>query len=196
MADGARIEVDVKDVTGALDRIMGKNIRLYRGMRKLIRSALMEGKRYVVAGARGAIPNDPRKAYRAVSVTTYREVFGGNINILTRYRRAGKPTTYVPVRKLRAGQRGGNRLTRSKDTERIDGYGGSDRGFILRFNNSGTTGRFTKVRGEWYRGSIRGRGWFEPSARTGLEHAQKVMLGYIEQITSELWDGKVYKNKQ
>lgn len=192
MADGARIEIYVKEVTDALERILGKNYRLYRGMRKLVRSSLMEGKRYVVAGARGSIPNDPRKSYRAISVTTYKKILGGNINILTRYRRSGKQTAYVPVRKLRAGQRGGNRMPRSKNTERIDGYGGIDRGFILRFNNSGTTGRFTKNT-KSYRGSIRGRGWFEPSARTGLEHARKVLTDYIEQVTVELWGGKARK---
>jgi hypothetical protein len=73
-----------------------------------------------------------------------------NINILNGTKAHGS-NSYEPPRKLTPGQRGGNRRSRSDRTQQIMGYPPLDRGFILRFVNSGTK---TRVIG--FRNTIKG----------------------------------------
>ena len=60
-------------------------------------------------------------------------------------------------------------MPRSRRTEDLLTYMGADRGFILRFINSGTPGRSTN--GIRYVGQIAGNNWFGPMAQRELEHA-------------------------
>ena len=114
-----------------------------------------------------ALPSDPRQAYKAVRRGLWKKVLGGNINILTP-RKAGERKPYNPPRKLKAGQRGGNRVKRSQRTEDLMTYWGKDRGFVLRFLNSGTDTRKSRLGN---RGSIAARQWFRASAETSLDLA-------------------------
>ena len=134
----------------------------------------------------------------------YDKILGGNVNILNS-RRAHGVTSYVPTRKLDANpkQRGGNRVKRSPRTQQIMNYEGRDRGFILRFVNSGTKTRVIGFRntqkgnrskyesrvtrisrgmkaGTGNRGSIAPRNWFMSSAESALGAAAQTIAELIE----------------
>ena len=173
-------------------------------MRKVIqhhiREALFEARRDVMA----AFPaeHDPREARRAIRTSVYDKVLGGNINILTGKKAHGS-NSYEPPRKLTPGQRGGNRRKRSERTKQIMGYAPLDRGFILRFVNSGTKTRVigfrntvkanrTRYENMVYRinrgdkartgnrGSIAARNWFMQSAESALGTAAQIIADLIE----------------
>ena len=173
-------------------------------MRKVIqghiREALFAARREVMS----AFPadSDPRQSRRAIRTTVYENILGGNINILTG-KNAHGGGSYEPPRTLTPGQRGGNRRKRSERTKQIMGYGPLDRGFILRFVNSGTKtrvigfrntqksnrskyeARVTRIsRGDkartGNRGSIAPRNWFMSSAESALGNAAQTIADLIE----------------
>ena len=125
-----------------LDRLLASNPAMEKRMQKVIGNVLNKAKKRMQDELHGdpALSNDPRNAYKAVRKAVYRRILGGNVNILRKKRR-GAETSYQPTRTLKAGQRGGNRMLRSERTHRMDSYDASDRGFILRFLNSGTKTR-------------------------------------------------------
>lgn len=172
-------------------------------MRKVIqhhiREALFEARRDVMA----AFPaeHDPRGARRAIRTSVYDKVLGGNINILTG-KKAHGTNSYEPQRTLVAGQRGGNRRKRSERTKQIMSYAPLDRGFILRFVNSGTKTRVIGFRntlkgnrskyesrvtrisrgmkaGTGNRGAIAPRNWFMSSAESALGAAAQTIADLI-----------------
>ena len=106
--------------------------RLRGVIRKVLKQARDELSRKADDGL--GIKNDPRHAYKAVRYAVYRRIFGGQVNIL-QSRKAHSPNNYEPPRTLRQGQRGGNRMKRSKRTDKVMHYEGMDRGFILRWIN-------------------------------------------------------------
>lgn len=128
-----------------LDKLLASNPEMEKRMQKVIRNVLMKAHKKMCDELHSdpALTNDPRNAYKAVKTAVYRRILGGNINILNKKRR-GAATSYTPTRTLKAGQRGGNRMSRSERTHRMDSYDASDRGFILRFLNSGTRDRVWK----------------------------------------------------
>ena len=173
-------------------------------MRKVIqhhiREALFEARRDVMA----AFPaeHDPREARRAIRTSVYDKVLGGNINILTG-KKAHGTNSYEPQRTLTPGQRGGNRRKRSERTKQIMSYAPLDRGFILRFVNSGTKtrvigfrntlkGNRTRYENRVYRinrgdkartgnrGAIAPRNWFRQSAESALGTAAANIAEMIE----------------
>ena len=119
-----------------LDKLLSSNPEMEKRMQKVIRNVLLKAQAKIRQDIHSEMTNDPRDAYKAVRKAVYRRILGGNINIL-RKRRAGAPTSYEPTRTLKSGQRGGNRRSRSERTHRMDSYSADDRGFILRFLNSG-----------------------------------------------------------
>lgn len=122
-----------------LDRLLMGNPQMEKRVQGLIRKVLAKVRRAVQDSIKFD-HGDPRQAYKAVRTTVYRRILGGNVNILNK-RKAGAPGSYQPGRTLRLGQRGGNRRSRSQRTRALQGYQGSDRGFILRFLNAGTQER-------------------------------------------------------
>ena len=122
-----------------LDRLLLANPAMEKKLQGLIRKVLIRVRRAIQDNLKFE-HGDPRQAYKAVRTTVYRRILGGNVNILNK-RRAGASGSYVPTKTLRTGQRGGNRRLRSDRTRALQGYQGSDRGFILRFLNAGTQGR-------------------------------------------------------
>lgn len=156
-----------------------------------IREALFEARRDVMASS--PMESDPREAIKSIRTSVYKKVLGGNINILNGKKAHGS-NSYEPPRTLTPGQRGGNRRKRSERTRQIMGYAPLDRGFILRFVNSGTKTRVIGFRntlkgnrsrydslatrihsGETSRtgnrGSIAARNWFMSSAESSMANA-------------------------
>lgn len=153
-------------------------------IRKIVREELKDARKRAQEDARYELPNDPRKAYRAIKFSVYKKIMGGNISILSR-RRAG--ARYQLVRHTNDAWRwgrGGNRRPRSADTERMDTYFGADRGFILRFLNSGT-----KVRNTRYgsRGNIAARNWFEFMGQKEMELAAENLAVVIEDELADIY---------
>ena len=128
-----------------LDKLLASNPEMEKRMQKVIGRVLNKAKKKIKDDIHGELKNDPREAYKAVRRTVYRRILGGNINIL-RKKRASVPKIcdYRPTRTLKTGQRGGNRSNRNERTIRMDSYAAEDRGFILRFLNSGTNARKMK----------------------------------------------------
>ena len=123
-----------------LEAALSTNPKTQKALQKLIRKVIMEARAKVSSAASDKMKNDPRGAAQAVRTSVYKKILGANINIYNS-RKAHGSTSYEPPRKLRQGQRGGNRTERSARTAKIMGYEAKDRGFILRFINSGTADR-------------------------------------------------------
>ena len=70
-------------------------------IRKIVRAELNDTTKRLREDARYELPNDPRKAYRAVRASIYRKVLGGNVSILNP-RKAGARYQLVKPRKLDA----------------------------------------------------------------------------------------------
>ena len=152
------------------DRILPENPQMATTIRKIIRDVLSDARNKVAQGVSGALPNDPHEAFRSVRRSVYKQVFGGNINIL-RNRRAGSLGSPLQVvRKLDQfpHQRGGNRMKMSSRTYVLQNYQGKDRGFILRFLNSGTADRNNGVRDT---GALEARDFFQGIAASEIEQA-------------------------
>lgn len=168
----------------ALEAALSTNPKTEAVLRKVIRKYVLEARKDVVQGIKFN-NGDPRGARQAVRTSVYKKVLGANINILNG-RKAHGTNSYEPPRKLRQGQRGGNRVKRGSRTDQVMHYAGPDRGFILRFVNSGTGGREAGTRGgrlTGNRGSIAARNFFRPlgdralgTMRDNLERAIEAEL--------------------
>ena len=140
----------------------------------------------------GKLQSDPRGAARAVRRTLYKQILGGNLNIL-RKKKAGKKGDVPPTTRGRLAE-----------TERYMSYQGSDRGFILRFLNAGTKERVAKHmnghailrserRGNRHyvtstigsRGAIAGRDFFGPASRSAMNEAAALLTKELEKIIAE-----------
>ena len=190
-----------------LDRLLMGNPQMEKRVQKLIRKVLMQVRRAIQSNIQFK-HGDPRQAYKAVRTTLYRRILGGNVNILNK-RRAGASGSYEPQRTLRPGQRGGNRRSRSQRTRALQGYQGSDRGFILRFLNAGTQGRaidftvdpkreyvhrgsqggslkkYGKTINTGYRGNIAPRNFFGQRSHTEMEAAAANLEKMIDDMIKE-----------
>ena len=180
-----------------LRRMMSEDPYFRRRVNAVIKTVLSEARREVTQHAQGAMDSDPRHAYKAVRSAVYRRILGGNLNILQK-RKAGAPTSYQKPRKGLP-LRGGNRWGRSERTKQLEGYEGTDRGFILRFINAGASNRairsYTDSSGTRHdllshagggsRGNISARNWFGQASQQALENASASMQDFIEQIINE-----------
>jgi hypothetical protein len=151
-----------------------------RELQAIIRKAIADARKRVVSDARGILQNDPRQAYRAVRYSVYKQIFGGQMNILSP-RTRGAGTNYVRPRKLdqNPNQRGGNRTKRNPRTIQIDSYQGKDRGFILRFINAGTVDRQTRYGN---RGYLRARDWFGRISAWHMNTAANEVVKMVEEM--------------
>ena len=179
---------------------MSTDPKMRKVIQQHIREALFAARRDVMA----AFPadRDPRQSRRAIRTTVYEKILGGNINILTGKNAHSGSNSYEPPRKGVSG-RGGNRRQRSERTKQIMSYGPMDRGFILRFVNSGTKtrvigfrntvkGNRTRYENRVYRihrgdiartgnrGAIAARNWFMSSAESALGNAAQMIADLIE----------------
>lgn len=179
-----------------LEQALSTNPKTQKALQKLIRRAIMEARASLSDYIKTKFENgDPRGAARAVRTSVYRKILGGNINILNG-KKAHGTNNYEPPRTLRPGQRGGNRRPRSVRTNKVMHYAGEDRGFILRFVNSGTKQRaierLMNVKGtnkfRWVqnaseygnRGSIAPRDFFRAGAEPRLRAAADYLADLID----------------
>ena len=170
-----------------LERLMMGNPQMEKRVQKLIRKVLMAARKQVSQSAQGAMRSDPRQAYKAVKTAVYRRILGGSVSILNK-RRAGAPGSYEPPRKLRPGQRGGNRVPRGSRTQQVMSYRGEDRAFILRFINQGTEVRTAGTRGgrlSGNRGSIAPRNFFSNSSHRALQQAAAELDKLIDEMIKQ-----------
>lgn len=138
-----------------LDRLLATNPEMEAKMRRVISKVLIKAQRKMRKDVGTDLPNDPRNAAKAVRKAVYRQILGGNINILRKRRATEGASSYTPTRTLKSGQRGGNRRLRSERTMRMEAYNASDRGFILYWLNSGTKGRtMGKYQSDPHRGNV------------------------------------------
>jgi hypothetical protein len=128
--------------------------------------------------------SDPRQAYKAVKSAVYKRILGGSVSILNRKNAKGGGS-YEPPRKLRQGQRGGNRVPRSQRTQQVMSYEGADRAFILRFLNAGTDVREAGTRSgrmSGNRGRIAPRNFFANSSHTAMQKAAEQLSTLIDEM--------------
>lgn len=139
-----------------LDHLLATNPEMEAKMRRVISKVLIKAQNKMRKDVGSDLPNDPRNAAKAVRKAVYRQILGGNINILRKRRATEAASSYTPTRTLKSGQRGGNRRLRSERTMRMDAYNASDRGFILYWLNSGTKGRsMGKFQSDPRRGNVK-----------------------------------------
>ena len=174
----------------ALEAMLVSNPDTAAAMRKLISQEVSKARAAVAQAASGALRNDPREAWKAVRRSVYKSILGGQVNILNQKGAASGSNGYRPARKLDSNphQRGGNRRKRSANTDRIDGYVGKDRGFILRFVNSGTAERQTRY---GRRGSITARNWFPNIGQRELEAAAERLAVAIDRELVRIMENKM-----
>lgn len=174
----------------ALEAMLVSNPDTAAAMRKLISQEVSKARAAVAQAASGALKNDPREAWKAVRRSVYKSILGGQVNILNQKGGASGNNGYRPARKLDSNphQRGGNRRKRSAETDRIDGYVGKDRGFILRFVNSGTAERQTRY---GRRGSITARNWFPNIGQRELEAAAERLAVEIDRELVRIMENKM-----
>ena len=174
------------DSIESLGRIMTTDPYMAKEVKAFIRKALKDARKNLSNDAKNYLKSDPRKAVRAVKYSVYKSMFGGNVSILQkRAGTAGARYQLVRQKKLQPGQRGGNRRPRVDDhRNRLETYFGADRGFVLRFINSGTVSRQTRFGN---RGAISQRNWFGHTAPWQMESAaEKVAAAINEYVNKEI----------
>ena len=207
------IIIDDTILTNQADNLkaaMSTDPKMRKVIQQHIREALFAARKEIMSDF-PAENGDPRKSAKAIRTSVYQKVLGGNINILTG-KTAHGGGTYEPQRTLTPGKRGGNRRQRSERTKQIMGYGPLDRGFILRFVNSGTKTRVigfrntVKANRSMYertvtrihsgdktrtgnRGSIAARNWFMQSAESNLGTAAQNIADMIAIEASAIING-------
>lgn len=165
----------------ALESMLVSNPDTAANIRKLITQEIAKARAAISQSAKGAMATDPRQAYKAVRRSVYKSILGGQVNIFNpRGGASSSGSSFVKARKLdnHPHQRGGNRRKRSARTDQVDGYVGKDRGFILRFVNSG----ISKPRQTRYgnRGVIAARNWLATSGQRELEAAAERLSALID----------------
>lgn len=183
-----------------LEQALSTNPKTQKALQKLIRQVILEARNSMSDYIKTKLANgDPRGAARAVRTSVYRKILGANMNILDG-RKAHGTNSYEPPRTLQPGQRGGNRRKRSKRTDNVMHYSGEDRGFILRFVNSGTDTRaierlmeFKRASGgskfKWVadaskygnRGNIAPRRFFKEGGEPRIQRALEELKGLIDE---------------
>lgn len=182
MANNSIIVTGIEQYQQTLAKMQTDNPRTKKELQAIIRRAIVKARKNVEKDAKGVLENDPRHAYKAVRNSVYKQIFGGQINILPN-RTRGAATSYIKPHKQRPeNARGGNRRTRSMRTMQIDSYEGADRGFILRFQNAGTADRQTRYGN---RGSLRARHWFGISSTLQMDTAASKIAEDIETMLQQ-----------
>ena len=173
-----------------LESMLVSNPDTAANIRKLISQEIAKARAAISQSAKGAMASDPRQAYKAVRRSVYKSILGGQVNILNpKGGSSSSGSSYQSQRKLdnHPHQRGGNRRKRSARTDQVDGYVGKDRGFILRFVNSGTVARQTRYGN---RGSIAARNFMASSGQRELEAAAERLGALIDKELVRLMSDK------
>ena len=174
-----------------MDAALMADPKMEENIRDIIRSVVIEARNKVSEAASGAMANDPRGAARAVRNVVYKSVLGANINIYNKKRAGSQRSDYEPPKTLQQGQRGGNRVPRGERTAQVMGYGPKDRGFILRYINSGAFGRTAGTRGgklSGNRGDISPRSFFSGAAESAMTEAADRLANMIDDEISKVFN--------
>lgn len=180
-----------------LDSALISNPAMERRVRKDIREVILDVRSKVIRDSGDAFKNgDPRGTRRAIRTSVYKQILGANINIY-QSRKSHGTISYFTERTLRPGQRGGNRVQPSDRTIALQNYVPEDRGFILRFVNSGTDGRYTGGRngkteaekitftlnhgGRGWRGKIAATNWFKNKTEPQLVNSMNELATLIDE---------------
>lgn len=182
MAQDAITVTGIEQYQEALRKMQTDNPATRRALQTIIRRAIGEARRNVIKDARDVLENDPRHAYKAVRNSVYKQILGGQINILSSRHRGAATKWTKPKMDRPENARGGNRRRRSSETMRIDSYEGVDRGFILRFLNAGTAERETRY---GKRGSLAARHWFGISSVFQMDAAASRIAEEIENLLQQ-----------
>ena len=182
-----KFETDVR-----MDQMLTTNKKMEAKVRKIVEKVLIQARQ----GLRGRIRGVSRKeAELAIRKSLYKKVLAGNLNIITPRFKSGKTAPLPPVRhrlehetNRKGNHRGGNRIPRSRRTENLLTYWGADRGFILRFLNSGTPERDTN--GIRRVGQIAARNWFGSMGQQELEQAAQMFDELMEKLINEEFNKK------
>lgn len=160
--------------------------RVRKIVKQVVVGALGPARRHTAAEI-----NSRLQAEQAVRAMVYKKILGGALTILPSSHKAGN-RAYVPAphHKLetetnsKGNHRGGNRMPRTQRTTDLLGYQGKDRGFILRFLNTGTPKR--EDNGTRYVGQIAARNWFSAVGHGTLEDAAEQLSQLLDaMITTE-----------
>jgi len=133
--------IGADEVARLFDRLLTSDTDMDVLVRKLISKELRAARSRISKELAKELESDPRKAALAVKSSVYKQLFGGNVSILAKRRASSTRVTLNRERTLEPNKPGGNRRRVSTRTKQLESYYGSDRGFILRFLNAGTTGR-------------------------------------------------------
>ena len=170
-----------------LERLLISNPEMEKKVQGLIRKVLLQARKQISFAAYqiDVMESSPRQAYKAVKHSIYKRILGGNVSILNK-RKAGKRGPVPPVvhqletrTNSKGNHRGGNRISRSRRTEDLLTYQGSDLGFVLRFLNAGTNIRKSRFGN---RGQISARGFFAESSQPAMEKAAEQLDTLIEEL--------------
>lgn len=189
----------IMETVASLEKMMTSDDGFRRRVQGAIRQILQDVRKGVSNSAREALGNDPRHSYKAVRTGVYRKILGGQVNILDGKGQDGSVSGRAGSSSKSVGRgRGGNRWGRSERTNKVDGYEGKKRGFILRFHNNGagdSGGRrihsYTGKDGKSHslksgrngnRGSIRAKNWFGPASQRSMELASGRLQHLIDMI--------------
>ena len=175
----------------ALESMLVSNPDTAANIRTLLTQEIAKARAAISQPAPRALPSHPRQAYKAVRRSVYKSILGGQVNIFNpRGGASSSGSSFVKARKLdnHPHQRGGNRRKRSARTDQVDGYVGKDRGFILRFVNSG----ISKPRQTRYgnRGVIPARNWLATSGQRELEAAAERLSAIIDKELVKMMNEK------
>lgn len=179
-----------------IEALQTEDPAMKKALQRIIRTMLMSVRSNLMKTAQSGLQmeSDQRGAYKAIRTAVYRRILGGQVNILQK-RKAGKPGSYQkPLKGLPA--RGGNRWGRSDRTVALEGYQGTDRGFVLRFLNAGASSRSIRsytgkdgerhdINGGGNRGSIRARGWFGARSQQEMERASANLEKMIDELIQQ-----------
>lgn len=182
MAQDAIIVTGIERYQEALAKMQTDNPRTRKELQRIIRNAIGEARKNVIKDAKDVLENDPRHAYKAVRNSVYKQILGGQINILSSRHRGAATKWTKPKKDRPENARGGNRRKRSQRTMQIDSYEGVDRGFILRFQNAGTVERETRYGN---RGSLTARHWFGISSAFQMDAAASRVAEEIEKLLQQ-----------
>ena len=192
----------------ALEKALTTNPDTEKALRKVIRDVILDARAQTISAAPGRF-SDPRNALQSIRTTVYKRVLGANINIFNS-RKAHGSTSYVPMRKLRSGQQGGNRRAADEKTTRRQNLDAHDRGFILRFMNDGvdagrhindfqvderrsrwpSVGKWSQNPNTGNRSGIDARNFFQSSAEPALVQAVDTLANLIDEELDNLINKK------
>ena len=194
------IEIEgMAELKRKLDRLLTSDPQMEEKIRQIVKDVINQARHEVSDDVKTGLQmkSDPRQSYRAVRSLVYRQILGGNLNIL-RKKKAGA-SHEMPSPSPKTG-RGGNRRVRGDRTKALQSYWGADRGFVLRFLNDGTRKRsirnfainekrkvdkWNKNPNTGNRGSITARNWFGSASYQALQNAAANLTAMVEQLIAE-----------